>query len=135
MTWLPHSGGPAFTPLSNVRYRANRRAVFRLTSLRSGGDKWEYSRSNLPMPLTSRAQRGALPASAGNGGNAISSKPEITLVQLDLCAGPCLGTDSANVVTTIAATTIGAVTVTIGANIETEPVVTSSCANGATPRL
>jgi hypothetical protein len=30
----------------------------------------------------------ALPAYAGDGGNASSSKPEVTLAQLDLCVGP-----------------------------------------------
>jgi hypothetical protein len=29
-----------------------------------------------------------LPASAGDGGNAIPSKPELTLAQLDVCVGP-----------------------------------------------
>jgi hypothetical protein len=30
----------------------------------------------------------ALPVYAGDGGNAIPSKPEVTLAQLDLCVGP-----------------------------------------------
>jgi hypothetical protein len=78
----------------------------------------------------------ALPASAGNGVNAIPSKPEVTLAQLDLCLGPgCLDRDRIcergyyvrydddwrrhgdN-----------------GATIEAEPVVTWRFANGAATR-
>ena len=45
----------------------------------------------LPLIAAVAGATWALPASAGNGVNAISSKPEVTLAQLDLCVGPgCL---------------------------------------------
>jgi len=45
--------------------------------------------ARLPLIAAAASAICALPASAaGDGGNAIPSKPEVTLAQLDLCVGP-----------------------------------------------
>jgi hypothetical protein len=42
----------------------------------------------LPLIAAVASAMWALPASAGDGGNAIPSNPAITLAQLNLCVGP-----------------------------------------------
>ena len=42
----------------------------------------------LPLVAAVASALWALPASAGDGGNAVPSQPGVTLAQLDLCVGP-----------------------------------------------
>jgi hypothetical protein len=42
----------------------------------------------LPLISAVASAMWVLPASAGDGGNGIPSKPEVTLAQLDVCVGP-----------------------------------------------
>jgi hypothetical protein len=42
----------------------------------------------LPLIAAVATAMWALPASAGDGGNTIPSKPEVTLAQLNFCIGP-----------------------------------------------
>jgi len=42
----------------------------------------------MPLIVAVASAMWALPASAGDGGNTIPSKPEVTLAQLDVCVGP-----------------------------------------------
>jgi hypothetical protein len=67
--------------------RTNKKEVFLFTSFVASA-KEEVRMGKLPLIIAVTSAMWALPASAQGEGNAIPSKPAVTLAQLDFCIGP-----------------------------------------------
>jgi len=67
---------------------SNEQASGLFVYLVSSVGKEEVRMTKLPLIAAVASVMWALPASAEDGGNAIPSKPAVTLAQLDVCIGP-----------------------------------------------
>jgi hypothetical protein len=129
---------------SNVRYSTNEQAVFMLTTLWNVIGKEEFRMARFPLIAALACAAWTPPAYAGDGGNAIPSKPEVTLAPclLDEAIGLAIigamvceadawtsasdltavtETESTEIIVITVAMTIGAI---VTATIEADPAVT-----------